>query len=115
MWPFRVRRKEKSNAGLARWQAQLQVVREADTADEERFFDALRRCLVWYCNDELQLDPFVWLDLAEPGDDVAGASANKRIHAELRALFIELLHNPDGQAAELRQRLESIVATPGRG
>ena len=109
MWPFRSRTQGKTAADKPRWQQQLQVVREADIADDARFLDALRRCLVWYCNDELQLDPFVWLDLAESGD----ASDDDRTHADLRSLFIDLLHNPAGQGVEFRRRLETIIAPAG--
>jgi hypothetical protein len=109
MWPFRSRTQGKTAADKPRWQQQLQVVRDADIADDARFLDAMRRCLVWYCNDELQLDPFVWLDLAESGD----ASDDDRTHADLRSLFIDLLHNPAGQGVEFRRRLETIVSPAG--
>lgn len=110
MWPFRSRTLEKTAADMPRWQQQLQSLREADTADDAHFFDALRRCLVWYCNDELQLDPFVWLDLAEPGND----AGDDRRYADLRSLFMDLLHNPAGQGVEFRQRLEKIISPAGR-
>ena len=106
MWPFRSRTQDKAADELPRWQQQLQNLRATDATDDARFMDALRRCLVWYCNDELKVDPFVWLDLAEPGD----GSGDERNHAELRSLFIDLLHNPAGQGVEFRQRLENIVS-----
>ncbi len=114
MWPFRSRTQEKSAADMPRWQQQLQILREADTADDARFLDALRRCLVWYCNDELQLDPFVWLDLAEPGDAAGDDAGDDRTHADLRSLFMDLLHNPAGQGVEFRQRLEKIISPARR-
>ncbi len=110
MWPFRSRTQEKTAADMPRWQQQLQVLREADTTDDVRFLDAVRRCLVWYCNDELQLDPFVWLDLAESGDD----SGDDPSHADLRSLFVDLLHNPAGQGDEFRRRLEKIILSTER-
>ena len=109
MWPFRPGAQEKAAADLPRWQKQLQILRQADTTNDVRFLDALRRCLVWYCNDELRLDPFAWLDLAEPGDN----SGNDRTHADLRSLFVDLLHNPVEQGVELRKRLE-IIISPAR-
>ena len=110
MWPFRSRTLEKTAADMPRWQQQLQSLREADTVDDAHYFDALRRGLVWYCNDELQLDPFVWLDLAEPGND----AGDDRRYADLRSLFMDLLHNPAGQGVEFRQRLEKIISPAGR-
>ena len=109
MWPFRSRTQGKTTADMPRWQQQLQVVRAADITDDASFLDALRRCLVWYCNDELQLDPFVWLDLAESSD----TSDDDRTHVDLRSLFIDLLHNPAGQGVEFRKRLEIIIAPAG--
>ena len=110
MWPFRSRSQDKTAADQPRWQQQLQNLQEADSADDARYLDALRRCLVWYCNDELQLDPFVWLDLAETGDDPDDNAGDDRSHADLRSLFIDLLHNRAGQGDEIRKRLVMIIS-----
>ncbi len=109
MWPFRSRTQDKAAVNPPRWQKQLELLRAADAQDDAAYLDALRRCLVWYCNDELQLDPFVWLDLAEPGDN----AADDQNDSELRSLFMDLLHSPVGQGVELRQRLEKIVSAAG--
>lgn len=109
MWPFRNRRSDSATPTEPRWQRQLRLVRETDDVDDARFVDAMRRCLVWFCNDELGLDPFVWLDLAESGDDEAEESDAVQNHAQLRRLFFELLHDPAGQGAELRTKLESVI------
>ncbi len=115
MWPFRQRRKDAPDATLPRWERQLRRVHDYDDVDDARFVDALRRCLVWYCNDELGIDPFVWLDLAEPGDDEPAESSTAQNHADLRRLFFDLLHNPVGQGAELRTRLEALTVRAGDG
>ena len=115
MWPFRKHRKDAPGAAMLRWEHQLSRVREADNVDDARFIDAMRRCLVWYCNDELGIDPFVWLDLAEPGDDEPAGSSTAQNHADLRQLFVELLHDPVGQGAELRTRLEGVIGQAGGG
>jgi hypothetical protein len=109
MWPFSSRTQGKAAVDIPRWQQQLQLVRDADNVDDARFLDALRRCLVWYSNDELHLDPFVWLDLAESGED----PDDKSSHVDLRSLFIDLLHDPAGQGAEFRKRLELIISPAG--
>ncbi len=114
MWPFRTRTREKSVADVPRWQRQFDALRDVDAGDRS-YLDALRRCLVWYCNDELELDAFLWLDLAEPGEELEYQTADDRRHAELRALFVELLHNPAGQGAELRTRLGALIGQAGRG
>jgi len=115
MWPFRNRRSDSATAAEPRWQRQLRLVRETGDVDDVRFVDAMRRCLVWFCNDELGIDPFVWLDLAESSDDEAEESSAARNHAQLRRLFFELLHDPVGQGAELRTRLESVIGQEGAG
>lgn len=106
MWPFRSRTQEKTVVDQPRWQQQLQILDETLSEDDVRYADTLRRCLVWYCNDELRLDPFVWLDLAESGD----ASGDGQNNVALRSLFIDLLHSPTGLGGEFRQRLESIIS-----
>lgn len=110
MWPFHSRTQEKTAAEQPRWQQQLQILDESADGDDVRYADSLRRCLVWYCNDELKLDPFVWLDLAESGSQSDEALDDESRHAALRSLFIDLLHNPAGQSGELRQRLQGIVS-----
>ena len=106
MWRFRSRTQEKAVADQPRWQRQLQILDDTLGEDDVQYADNLRRCLVWYCNDELQLDPFVWLDLAE----ARSASGDEQEHVELRSLFIDLLHSPAGQSGEFRQRLGSIIS-----
>ena len=114
MWPFKKRAQDEAAAGVPRWQQQLRMLRNTDKTDDARFLDGLRRCLVWYCNDELKIDPFVWLDLAEPSDDSAEAAQDDHSLAALRGLFFDLLHSPREQGVELRARLEELIAEAGR-
>ena len=109
MWPFRSKGAGDAAAEIPRWQRVLQELPVDGSGDDTRYVDSLRRCLVWYCNDELQLDPFMWLDLAEraEGDEVDEA------HGELRSLFSQLLHKPAGQNRELRKRLAQLIAGDG--
>ena len=110
MWPFRSRAQRGSATEMPRWQKLLQDLRDDDGENEGRFLDSLRRCLVWYCNDELAIDPFVWLDLAEPGDD----THEDEDHVELRAVFVELLHSPTGRSNELMKKLDDLIGQGGR-
>lgn len=109
MWPFRSKGPGDAAAEIPRWRRVLQELPVDGSGDDTRYVDSLRRCLVWYCNDELQVDPFLWLDLAElaEGDEVDEA------HGELRGLFAELLHKPAGQNRELRARLAQLIAGSG--
>ena len=112
MWPFRSR-SEDATAAVPRWKKELHALRDADASDESRFLDRLRRCLVWYCNDELGVDAYVWLDLAERGDEARDAAEDDKGLTELRELFVELLHNPAGKGDELRTHLEKLIAQGG--
>jgi len=109
MWPFGSRDKKASAAAAPRWQTLLAELRNDNGEDEARFLDSLRRCVVWYCNDELRIDPFVWLDLAERADEAGDEVEDDKAYTELRSLFVDLLHNPVGRGAELRTRLEEIT------
>lgn len=109
MWPFGARDKKASAAVAPRWHTLLAELRNDNMEEEARFLDSLRRCVVWYCNDELHIDPFVWLDLAERADEAGDEVEDDKAYAELRSLFVDLLHNPVGRGAELRTRLEEIT------
>lgn len=110
MWPFRSRAQKELAAEKPRWQTLLQELGDDGGDNESRYLDALRRCLVWYCNDELRIDPFVWLDLVERGAEDKEDVGDEGEHAELRELFVELLHSPRGRGPELRLQLEGLIA-----
>lgn len=106
MWPFRFKKSNPFAAkSQARWQELLQELQDDDAEDEKRYFDRLRRCFVWYCTDELGIDPFDWMQLAEHD---AEEQADETL-ASLHSLFIDLLHNPAGQGPELRTRLSDLI------
>jgi hypothetical protein len=106
MWPFRLRQSSPFGSKKeARWQELLQALEDDSAADEKRYFDRLRRSFVWYCTDELDIDPFNWLQSAgQVSDDQADETL-----VELKKLFAELLHNPAGQGPELRSRFSVLV------
>ena len=97
MWPFRFKKSSPFGAKKeGRWQVLLHELEDDDAADEKRYFDQLRKCFVWYCTDELDVDPFDWLG---SGDE----------ESDLQSLFIDLLHGPDGKAPELRTRFTELL------
>ena len=106
MWPFRFKKSSPFAAKApARWQELLQELQDDDAEDEKRYFDRMRRCLVWYCTDELDTDPFDWLQRAKRESDEQGDETL----TSLRSLFIDLLHNPAGQGSELQTRLSNLI------
>lgn len=75
----------------SRWErAAMQL--EDDTLDDEAWSDLLRRCLTWYCLDELGRNPFEWLR-ADPG------RAPDALTVECRELFYDVLAEPRIDAA----------------
>ena len=85
-----------------RWEQVLEQLQAGKFEQEEKYMDELRRCLVWYCIDELGVDPFYWVKHQEEVSGKQLKSMDK--YAELRTLFIELLHNPAGQGKSLLDR-----------
>jgi hypothetical protein len=98
MWPFRFKKSSPFAAkSEARWQALLRELEDDDASDEKRYYDSLRRCFVWYCTDELDVDPFEWLSSQDEESD-------------LQRLFVEMLHGPGGKGPEMRARFAEILA-----
>ncbi len=114
MWPFRKRSKAATAKAVVRWKEELDALRAGDVKDEARFLDRLRRCLVWYCNDELGVDAFIWLDLAERSDDERDAAEDDKSLSGLRDLFVDVLQSQGGQTTELLGRLEALIARGGK-
>jgi len=88
-----------------RWELVLEQLQNGKFEQEEKFLDELRRCVVWYCTDELKVDPFYWVKHQEEVSGVQQKGTGE--YAEYRALFIELLNNPSGQGKELLERFKS--------
>jgi hypothetical protein len=106
MWPFRFRKQSPFAVKAAnRWQELWDELQEDNGADEARFFDRLRRCVVWYCTDELGRDPYNWLHASE---QVSAEDADDVLDS-LRKLFVELLQNPAGQGPELQTRFADLI------
>ena len=106
MWPFRFKKQSPFAAKMAnRWQELWDELQDDSVTDEARFFDRLRRCVVWYCTDELGEDPYNWLRTTERGAD---RDADETLE-DLRGLFVDLLQNPAGQGPELRTRFAGLV------
>lgn len=107
MWPFRFanRRKDEAIASQSRW---LQVLRELDANSEWSDavqLDKLRRALVWYCSDVLEVDVFDWLDTGDSEDQTNPE------YPGFRALFLELLHAPNGaRIPEMRNAFDLLIA-----
>ena len=106
MWPFGSKQGRRfATKSSSRWRKLFQELQDDDEVDGTRFLDSVRRCLVWYCTDELDIDPFDWLHRSEYESE---KQADESLMS-LRSLFIDLLHNPVGQGPELRTRLSDLI------
>jgi len=92
----------------ARWEHVLEKLKAGEFEDEAHFMDNLRRCMVWYCVDELAVDPFYWVkhESEVSGKQKQGAGEL----AEMKELFIQLSHNPQGEGKVLLERLSQLIS-----
>ena len=105
MWPFGSRKRSSVAAGSTRrWHDAWKALENDPEPDEARRYDRLRRCIVWYCTDELGEDPYSWVDGSVDASD--GASTHI---VEIRRLFLEVLQNQPGQGPELQARFASLT------
>jgi hypothetical protein len=91
-----------------RWEEVLEHLKSGDIGAEDQFLDALRKCLVWYCVDALKVDPYYWLKHEEEVTGDVHKSTGE--FAEIKSLFIDLLHSPKGEGAVLLERLNGVIA-----
>jgi|GEM_PF-4654859 len=112
MSPFGFMKRKGRAKTAARWEQVLEQLRAGEYEDEVHMQEAVRRCLVWYCTDELRADPFDWLKRPEesngtPRDETDG-------FAEYRTLFTDIILSPQGETQALLERLERLVANDSR-
>ena len=108
MSPFSfLKRKAFAAKEVSRWEVVLKDIQSGAIKDEDKYLDALRKCLVWYCVDTLKVDPFNWIKHEE---EVSERPKGTDDFAEFKTLFIDLLHSPRGQRDALLGRLTSLVA-----
>ena len=80
-----------------RWQRLLLHLRDSSLQDEQ-WTDGLRRCASWFCLDELDVNPYVWLT-----DDSSSAEISPKSTVSARALFTDIA-NQDSIEPEHREQ-----------
>lgn len=94
---------------LTRWQAVLAHLETGELADDE-WADALRRCITWYCLDELSANPCDWLQNGAPGTARVPPAL-----AGFCALFVDVLHEEriaSGERPPWLARFRRVVEDP---
>jgi hypothetical protein len=90
-----------------RWELILEQLKAGKFDQDEVFLDEMRRCVVWYCTDELGVDPFYWVKRQEEMSRQQQKGMGE--HSEFKDLFIDLLHNPPGQGKILLDRFQALL------
>jgi len=77
---------DNSNRSGTRWQNVLGLLRDrARELRDDEWADMMRRCVTWYCVDELGLNPYTWLNSAMEPDKLQPFES-------FRAFFLEVLN-----------------------
>ena len=79
-----LRGRQKTRPAGSRWQRLLFHLRDSSLQDEQ-WTDGLRRCVSWFCLDELDVNPYVWLT-----DDSSPAEISPKSTVSARALFTDI-------------------------
>ena len=94
-----------------RWEEIQEQLHAGAFEDDAHLLDAIRKCLVWYCVDELDIDPFYWVKHQEEVSSKQQKGTEE--FEEYRKLFIDVLHNPEGQGKALLDRLSPLLVKNG--
>lgn len=92
----------------SRWQHTLVSLKE-DTLADDAWSDLLRRCVTWYCIDELSLNPYSWLGAT--ASDVANSTDTA---SELRDFFLDVLHQETIAEDRRAGFLDGLMRVTGR-
>lgn len=92
----------------SRWEQALAQLRNGTLSDDE-WSDLLRRCVTWYCMDDLGRNPYAWLGAA-----AVDAANHSDPASPARDYFLDVLHQAGiepNRRADYLDRLLSLTAT----
>jgi hypothetical protein len=96
------------HAASTRWEYALVGLRDESLSDPE-WSDMLRRCLTWYCLDELDYNPHAWLGAA--ASDSATKDESK---SEWREFFIDVLQQHGIESARRGTYVDRFMTLTGQ-
>lgn len=97
----------RSHDADSRWEQSIKALQN-DTLSDEEWSDLLRRCITWYCVDELGRNPYAWLG-ARAGDAAARSDAT----AGARDYFVDVLHQQSIEPTRRVDYLDRLIALTG--
>ena len=92
----------------SRWEQTLASL-SGDTMPDDEWSDLLRRCITWYCIDELDRNPYAWLGAA--ASDAAGDTDTP---ADVRDFFLDVLHQESIDPGRRADYLDRLLGVTGR-
>ena len=92
----------------SRWEQALARLTN-DTISDDEWSDLLRRCVAWYCVDELGQNPYAWLGAAA-SDAASGADK----WADAREFFLDVLHQESVDPSRRADYLDRLLNVTGR-
>jgi hypothetical protein len=92
----------------SRWEQTLTRL-ENDTISDDEWSDLLRRCVAWYCVDELGKNPYAWLGAA--ASDAAGGTDT---WADAHEFFLDVLHQESIDPSRRADYLDRLLNVTGR-
>ena len=98
----------RSRRSDSRWEQTLTRL-ENDTMPDDEWSDLLRRCVTWYCMDELGRNPYAWLGAA--ASDAAGAGNTS---AGAHEFFLDVLQQESIDTTRRADYFERLLAVTGR-
>lgn len=94
----------RSHDSNSRWEQTLARLRD-DTMPDDEWSDLLRRCVTWYCMDELGRNPYAWLGAAVGGADTPSGA---------REFFLDVLQQESIDPTRRADYLDRLLGVTGR-
>ena len=92
----------------SRWEQTLARLTN-DTMPDDEWSDLLRRCVAWYCVDELGKNPYAWLGAA-----ASDAASGTDTWADAREFFLDVLHQESIDSSRRADYLDRLLNVTGR-
>ncbi len=98
----------RSHDSNSRWELTLARLKD-DTMPDDEWSDLLRRCVTWYCMDELGRNPYAWLGAA-----ASDAASSTDTPAGVRDFFLDVLHQESIDPSRRADDLVRLLGVTGR-